>query len=98
MISFTSVTATATSSWHGKLREVLDKDDRLPVWDDTKIPAGADFESEIREHVSRAKIMIMLVSPDYLSPNCGAAELEIMGRQSPWLFICMATDRTDYIE
>jgi hypothetical protein len=63
--------------WHGKLREVLDKDDRLPVWDDTKIPAGADFEREIREHVSRARIMIMLVSPDYVSPNCGAAELEI---------------------
>ena len=63
--------------WHDKLREVLDKDDRLPVWDDTKIPAGADFEREIREHVSRARIMIMLVSPDYVSPNCGAAELEI---------------------
>jgi hypothetical protein len=63
--------------WHSKLREVLDKDDRLPVWDDTKIPAGADFETEIREHVLRARIMVMLVSPDYVSPNCGAAELEI---------------------
>jgi hypothetical protein len=59
------------------LRDILDQDDRLPVWDDTFITQGADWKREIREHVARARIMVMLVSPDYLLPTCGAAELEI---------------------
>jgi hypothetical protein len=63
--------------WHKMLREILDQDDRLPLWDDTFIPAGANWLKEIKGHVPRTRIMVMLVSPDYLLPDCGAAELEI---------------------
>ena len=66
--------------WHDRLRSVLDADPRLRdlVWDDTKIPADADWEQQIREHVPRARIMIMLVSDDYFDPAIsGAAKTEV---------------------
>jgi len=64
--------------WHGRLRRVLDADPILRdlVWDDTRIRAGEDWEREIRGHVARARVMIILGSPDYFSPDSGARELE----------------------
>ncbi len=64
--------------WHQKLRKVLDADPAIcdRVWDDTKIPASADFAREIDHHVARARVMIMLGSPHYFGPNSGAALCE----------------------
>jgi len=66
--------------WHKELREILDRNERIKarVWDDTKIPPGSDFRKEINTHVARAKVMIMLVSPDYLVPKCGARDCETL--------------------
>jgi hypothetical protein len=66
--------------WHRRLRRVLDADSRLRgrVWDDTRIPGGADWQREIDEHVPRARVMIMLASDDYFDPRVsGAFEPEI---------------------
>lgn len=41
------------------------------------IPKGSDYRKVIDEHVDRARIMVMLVSEDYLAPTCGAADCEI---------------------
>ena len=64
--------------WHARLRQVLDRDARLRsiIWDDTKIPHGADIGHEIDAHVARARIMVMLISPEYLAPTCSAADGE----------------------
>lgn len=66
--------------WHKQLREILDRNERIKarVWDDTKIPPGSDFRKEINTHAARAKVMIMLVSPDYLAPKCGARDCETL--------------------
>ena len=64
--------------WHTRLRQVLDRDARLHpiIWDDTKIPHGANIRHEIDAHVARARIMVMLISPEYLAPTCRAVEGE----------------------
>ena len=65
--------------FHRELREILDRDVRIKdiLWDDTKIRKGADVKQEIAEHVARAQIMVMLVSPNYLAPDCSAWDGEI---------------------
>lgn len=65
--------------WRQRLRQILDADPAIRdlIWDDTKIPASGNWRKEIVDHVARARIMIMLGSPDYFAPDCGAAELEI---------------------
>ena len=37
------------AQWHARLRQVLDRDARLRsiIWDDTKIPQGADISARI---------------------------------------------------
>ena len=66
-------------AWHKRLRRVLDADPliRQRVWDDTKIRASAEWHGEIEAHFRRARVLIMLGSPDYFAPHCGARELEI---------------------
>ena len=61
--------------WQQRLRRVLDADPRLGgrVWDDTEIPADADWQREIDEHVPRARVMIMLASDDYFDPAVSGA-------------------------
>ena len=58
---------------HRKLRRVLDGDPRIAdlIWDDTKLTPGEDWRQEIDQHVARARIMIMLVSENYLSQGNG---------------------------
>ena len=57
-----------------ELCEVLLRDVRLRefVWVDTMIPDGAVWRDVIDDHVARARIMIMLVSANYLDPKCQA--------------------------
>ena len=64
--------------WHQKLRRILDDDPEVceRVWDDTKIPPGADFMKEIDRHVARACVMIMIGSKSYFRPDGGAAQCE----------------------
>lgn len=39
------------------------------VWDDTKIPLGADWEKEIREALAQTKVAILLVSADFFGSD-----------------------------
>jgi hypothetical protein len=65
--------------WRRRLREILDVDPRLQglVWDDTDIFGGDPWEAAMRDHVARARIMVMLASEDYFGPESGALEPEI---------------------
>jgi hypothetical protein len=42
------------------------KDD---IWDDTKIPLGADWEKVIREALAQAKVAVLLVSADFFGSD-----------------------------
>ncbi|MBV8274993.1 MAG: TIR domain-containing protein, partial [Verrucomicrobia bacterium] len=63
--------------WHSRLRQILDHDQRIRLWDDTMIPAGSDVKEAIDQHVALASIMVMLVSDDYLAGNSNASDREI---------------------
>ena len=52
--------------WRIRLRKILDADERLEVWDDSKLKAGDNFRKKMTEMVARTKVMIVLASPEYL--------------------------------
>jgi hypothetical protein len=59
-------------SWLEKLRTALApmmRGERLEVWDDTRVQPGADWAIEIKKAISRARVGIMLVSPDFLASD-----------------------------
>ena len=83
--------------------EVLAQNDPIGsmLWDDTKIPPGSDWQKEIEVHVARARMMIMLVSPDYLDPTCGARECETLpaieaAKRGELTVLWLAVRRCDY--
>jgi hypothetical protein len=48
------------------LRVTLD-DDMIEVWDDTRIPAGSDWEQDLLASIERADLALLLISADFLS-------------------------------
>jgi hypothetical protein len=67
---------TADNAWRLSLRRLLDADNRVQVWDDSKLVAGDDWEDHIKEAVRRTKVMIILASQEYLASSL-PTELEL---------------------
>ena len=60
----------------------LMRGEKLEVWDDTRIRAGTKWESEIKKAISRARVAVLLVSPDFLaSEYVASVELPTMLQQ-----------------
>jgi tetratricopeptide (TPR) repeat protein len=56
--------------WKDRLRPhlgVLEQQDRITIWDDRQIDAGATWYDEIRQAMERAAVTVCLISPDYLA-------------------------------
>lgn len=47
----------------------LVRDSTVDVWDDTKISPGSDWHDEIQRAVSRARIIVLLVSADFMASD-----------------------------
>ena len=39
-------------------------------WSDHKITAGKEFDAEIAGHLELAKIILLLISPDFIQDDC----------------------------
>jgi hypothetical protein len=66
-------------AWLRRLRvhlEPLVHGGRLRVWDDTRIQPGENWLTALRDAMSRARVAVLLISPDYLaSPFVAREEL-----------------------
>jgi hypothetical protein len=71
--------------WLEKLRTALAplmRGEKLDVWDDTHIAPGTKWADEINTAIARARVAVLLVSPDFLaSPYVHEVELPAMLRQ-----------------
>lgn len=49
----------------------------IEVWHDREIKAGANWESEIDQHLNAAQIILLLVSPDFINSDyCYGVEMK----------------------
>lgn len=63
--------------WRARVRERLDADPRLHVWDDTRLVAGTEYLQAMADALQRARVMIVLASIEYMgSPMVTRNELE----------------------
>jgi hypothetical protein len=55
----------------------LQRQSFITVWADTEIKAGQEWEKEIKQHLDKAKIILLLVSPDFIASDyCSSVEME----------------------
>lgn len=62
----------ADTKWRDELRKFLKplvRQQRLRLWDDTAIDAGAQWRDEIKRAFGAADVAILLVSPDFLASD-----------------------------
>lgn len=52
----------------------LERKHRVERWDDTRLRAGADWRTEIREAVGRARAAVLLISADFLASEFIASD------------------------
>jgi len=49
--------------------KVLEREYNIAFWYDRKIPGGSNWEEEIRNHMSRARVALLLVSQDFIASD-----------------------------
>jgi hypothetical protein len=60
-----------------KYMSVLERSGTVKIWRDRKIPAGNKWEEEIRQELKKSRIMLLLISADFLASKYCLREMEL---------------------
>ena len=65
----------------------LQRQGLIDVWHDRDISAGTEWEQEISERLNEAKIILLLVSPDFMNSDyCYSVEMKRALERHRWLW------------
>jgi TIR domain len=54
----------------------LQRQGQITIWSDTNIDAGVEWERELHQHLERADIILLMISPDFMSSDyCYSTEM-----------------------
>src|SRR5262249_47835153 len=55
----------------------LQRQGLIHIWSDTNLDAGAEWEKELQQHLESADIILLLISPDFISSEyCYSTEMK----------------------
>jgi WD40 repeat protein/predicted negative regulator of RcsB-dependent stress response len=55
----------------------LQREGQIKIWSDTDLNAGAEWEKELHQHLESADIVLLLISPDFMSSDyCYSTEMK----------------------
>jgi Leucine-rich repeat (LRR) protein len=70
LVAYSSIDSQWLERVRTHLREFEDEGFELDVWDDIQLNAGEKWEREIEEVIREIKIVILLISTDFLAADC----------------------------
>lgn len=70
------------NSWRDRIKAKLETHVQTELWDDSQIEPGNKWNEEIGKAIDRARVAVVLLSPDYLASETATSELRQLAQRA----------------